>query len=693
MTLPRWLPFVALLLVAIAAGMWWLLGRTPPPAPLPPAGTPSIEAPDGPTDTAGPAAAAVADGPRDEPPRERTAAEPQPLGEQSARERFAQGVRGTVVDERDAPLADVAVYLIESASNDPLALPAMLQQGLMPGPTTSTRSDPAGTFALGLPVATDRLYEVHLLAPGRADSRVTGVRLQPAQWHDLGRLVMARGGVIRGRITVEGSDLPAPRATVTLVAGTVFDDTVLRALPGRENGLVAAADANGFYEFANAPLRGAVQLTAVAPGFAAVLEQNVQPQADRAVEVNFGLRPGHSLGGALRSSDGRPIAGARVEAWPMTASGQPLLAQSHADGGFVVHGLTAGSHRLRVFARGFQNLDLPDLVPTRLDLQLTLLPRARLSVTVRGDDGQVLHSYQLAVRRYFPSKEPGASEVSRGDLGLLADVPEQRVRLDRLTDSCEVSGVPPGDYVCQVSAEGYAKTLSAAFAVLPDTTDLAVEVTMSMGVTVRGRVFDEAGLPLADATISTQAMGATPDNPLWRMLAGAAPDKVTASTVRSRADGSFELPRLALGSYELVVEHAQACRTLVRNLDLHQPGVRDVPPVRLASGAIVRGRATIGGKIQGQIKVILTSAPLAAAQGPQPDPVRLETATDENGHFTMPRRVPPGDYELRGVVVVSADPASQPIHQLMQMQRSTTPFVVPAGRRDVVQDLDLPQDR
>ncbi len=688
MKLPRWLPWCVGLLVVIAAALWWTLGRTPPPAPLPQVtGTEPLP---GLPDSPAAAPAVVADGPSAD-TNERTAAEPQPLDENRARARFAQGVRGTVVDERDLPLAAVAVYLIESASNDPLALPAMLQQGLLPGPTTATHSADDGSFALGLPVATERLYEVHLLAPGRADTRVTGLRLQQGQWHDLGRLVMARGAVVRGRVTVEGSELPVPQATVTLVAGTVFDDTVLRALPGRENGLVANADANGFYEFANAPLRGAVQLTAVAPGFAAVLEQNVQLQADKPVEVNFGLRPGHSLGGTLVDDGGRPIAGARIEAWPMTASGQPLLGQSHADGSFVVHGLAAGKHRVRVFARGFQNLDLPEVIPTRLDLRLQMLPRARLQVTVRDDDGQVLHSYQVAVRRYFPNKDPGLVEVSHGDLGLLADVPEQRVRLDRMTDSAEIVGIPPGDYVCQVSAEGHAKTLSAPFRIEADTRSLAVAVTMTAGATVRGRVLDESGLPLSGATVSTQAQGATPDNPLWRMLAGAAPAKVTPLIAKTGPDGSFELPMLALGSYDLVVEHAEACRTLVRNLDLHQPGARVIAPVRLASGTIVQGQATVAGKIQGQIRVILTSS--SADSGPSTDPVRLEASTDENGHYTMPRRVPPGSYELRAFAVVSADPASQPIHQLLQMQRSATLLTVPPGRREVACDLDLPQDR
>ncbi|MFM1872101.1 MAG: hypothetical protein RL398_1523, partial [Planctomycetota bacterium] len=290
---------VALLAIALLATAWWWLSTDVPAlAPNPPSTAKSEEVPG-----AGPATVETAPPPIREP--ERSAAEPALLDEARARDRYPQGLRGIAVDEQGLPLPDVAVYLLESPTNEPLALPAMLRQGLTLGPTTSARTGPDGVFALGVQVATDRLYEVHLLAAHRADARATGLRILADQWHDLGAITLRRGATVRGRVTVEGSDLPAPQATVTLIAGTAFDDTLLRALPGRENGMTAACDAGGYYEFPNAPAAGAIQLQAVAPGFAALLKQNVALAGDRPTEVDFGLRPGHSLGGTLFGPDGR----------------------------------------------------------------------------------------------------------------------------------------------------------------------------------------------------------------------------------------------------------------------------------------------------------------------------------------------------------------------------------------------------
>lgn len=689
----RWFPFALAALLVLATLLAWSWLRTPSP-----------DVPTEPLPTANGTAASVRSEPAPAPvqaeaPPERSpdriAAEPLPLDESRARDRYPQGLRGLAVDEAGAPLADVDVYLLESPANDPLALPALLQQGLTLGPTTSTRTGSDGVFALGVQVATERLYEVHLLAPRRADARASGLRILANQWHDLGPLVLPRGALVRGRVTVEGSDLPAPQASVTLLAGTAFDDTLLRALPGRENGLVALCDAGGWFEFPNAPVRGAIQLQAVAPGFAAELRTNVQPDPQRPVEVQFGLRPGHSLGGTVWAAGGRPVAGARLEAWPMQSAGQALIAHSRADGSFVVHGLTAGPHRLRVTARGFQNVDLPDLLPSRHDLRFELRPRATVRATVRAPGGAVLRSYQVAVRRWFPPKDGGNGQASeeldpaRGDLGLCPDVPDQRVRLDGLTDAAEIPGVPPGTYVLQVAAPGFAKCLSAPFVVQPDSGLQDVEVTVHGGVRLLGRVFGGNGAPLADATLTTQIAGALPDNAFWRAFAGASPDKATRSTVTTRADGSFEFTNLSLARYDLVVDHPEHCRTVVRNLELWQPGEQAVPPVRLAVGTLVRGTVAVDGKIPGQVKVILTSA-AGPAVGPASDPVRLEAVTDARGRFVMPRRVPAGDYEVRGLVLTPGEADSQAIHQLLQMQRSAQTLVIAPGQGEAICDLALP---
>jgi hypothetical protein len=111
-----------------------------------------------------------------------------------------------------------------------------------------------------------------------------------------------------------------------------------------------------------------------------------------------------------------------------------------------------------------------------------------------------------------------------------------------------------------------------------------------------------------------------------------------------------------------------------------------VPPIHVVRGAVVSGRATVGGRRAGQIKVVL----MEADAGRQGLTTRLETVTDAEGGFRLPRRVPPGTYELRAAVVGAAEPDSQILRQLLQLQRSSTTVVVPAGQAVVERDIDIP---
>ncbi|MDO8349499.1 MAG: carboxypeptidase regulatory-like domain-containing protein [Planctomycetota bacterium] len=243
-----------------------------------------------------------------------------------------------------------------------------------------------------------------------------------------------------------------------------------------------------------------------------------------------------------------------------------------------------------------------------------------------------------------------------------------------------------------MSADGFAKTLSPEFEVGADTGRIEVDVVLSTGGTLRGRVLDENGKPLAGALVETQPDGAPPDNPVWRMLASAAPQKITALRVTTADDGGFVLPLLAEADYQLQVEHADACRAFVPGLAVGR-GERELEPIRLPAGSIVFGRATVGGKVKGQIKVVL--ATVVAQDAPRQTAaaaIRLETVTDSAGAWQMPRRVPPGQYELRATVVGDANPDTQILSQMLQLQRSSTTLSVPAGQRQVEHHIDLPTE-
>ena len=673
---------IALLAVAVALGGWLLWRATgdehkaPEPAPTLPIGSSG--------ETAGAKVEQVAlpdsgDGGREPAPAR---SEPVPMTT------FAQGLRGLTIDGNGAPLTGIDVYLVESAGNEPLALAALQQQHAAFGPLVATRSAADGTFAVGLPVVQDRVYELYLVSPVHALVRLGGLRLLADEWHDLGAITMQAGAIVRGRVTIVGRpDLPVPRATVSLTVGTVFSDVSLRALPDAAPGLSAEVDQHGNYELRHAPSRGSVLLTAVAPGFARVVKSDIQLDRDRPAEVDFALPPGLALAGTLRDEVGRPVAGARVEAWPQTASGSALLGRSDGDGRFTVLGLQAGPHRLRVQARGFEPFELLDLAAGRGDLEVVLQPRARIRVRATTPTGAVLRAYRLSLRRVFEGSE---------QLGMVADVPEQRVRLDGFTDRAELADLPPGRFVCQVEADGYAKSWSAPF----DTTRpagqpvgpaqvLETEVVVQVGSRLLGIAVDETGAPLAGATVTTQAAGALPDSPLFQTMAPAVPARITARQVTTDSAGRFTLDQLAAGTYQLMVEHPAACRAFVRDLRLSGAEEQTVPPVVLPIGAELQGRVTVAGRPSGQIKVVFSSS--GGRSGPES--LRIETITAADGRFRLPRRVPPGNYELRAAVVGTAEPEAQIFRQLLQLQRSALPIVILPGQRRAEHDLDLPADR
>lgn len=626
-----------------------------------------------------------------------------------------QGLRGLVVDQRTRPIPGVSVYLVESASNDPLLFPKVQQQRHLLAPIASTKTAADGTFAVGLAVAQRKVYDVFLLSDHHATVRRTGLRLLPDTWHDMGMLMLETGTTIRGRVTVAGQlGMPVPQAVVTVSSGGVFADAAMRALPGEQGALIAQVNSNGEYELDHAPSSGIVRISAIAPGFAQVVKQDVELKAGSPATVDFELPPGKTLRGDVRTSTGLPIPDARIEALPKKADLPALVAFSDENGAFFVHGMRGGLHTIRASAKGFAKTEKAEVQAGQLVL-LTMVPQNRIHVLARTPTGRLLRSYQLGLRRFFPKdhKAPLDEVALRlGTIGSIHEVRDQRVRLTAGNEFAEIVGVPDGIYVCEVEADGFAKTLSLPVrfpipasegpapapgtpeatapewlaAALPPGAAQQIEVVVSNGHRLRGQVVDRRGVPMKGAVVTTQPAGTMPDSPMLRIMQGWTPKRIAERTQRTDANGRFVLERLALATYQLQVEHPDACRTLIRSVDCNQPGEQTLPPITLAQGSRIEGLATAAGRRVGQMKVILTTS----STTPADTAIRLETVTDGEGRYRFARRIPPGSYELRTAVVGGTNPDSEIFNQLLQLKRSSKTFVVPSGQ-DVVQvDLNLP---
>lgn len=665
--------------VLLLAG--WLLWPSPAATPLPhdPGPSEPVGAPNAPP---APPSAAQSDSPFPrEPAVEPRVAEAPPLAA------WAQGLRGTVVDASGVPLPGVAVHLLDGADHEPLLIAARTP-GVDLSPLATTRTDAAGRFAIGLPIAQPRRYELCFVSSNHALLRSGPYRLLADEWHELGAFVLQRGSTVRGRVTVQGQDhLPVPQAQVRIEVGTAFADAVLQALPERGAVLRATTDAGGFYEIQHAPSRGVVWISASAPGFARITRSDVDLATTTNVRVDFALPPGQRITGTVADDRGEAVPFAHVEAFPQRPGTPPLEGDSDAAGAFVVHGLSpTESYRVLVRAVGHEPTELQPVAPGASGLHFVLVPHTSLRLRVTTPDGQVVRSYRVAVRRWFEG--PPAA------LGALPEMQEQFVRLGPGSDRFDLVGMPRGMLILEVTSDGFAKTFSPPIdnrldaALPPRPRWQSVDLALVAGTSLRGRVLAEDGRPLAGATVRSQPNGAAPDSPIGKLLQDL-PDFRTRATGSSDADGSFELRDLAAGAYQLFVHHPDACATVVGDLSIPGGQTVTLPDVVLPRGALVEGRVTVDGRPPGQAKVILTSA----SSGGRAEGLRLEATTESDGNFRLPRRVPPGEYVLRAAVVENTEPETQIGRQLLQLQRSSTNVSVPPGLPRVVRDLDLSSDR
>lgn len=618
------------------------------------------------------------------------AARPLARAHPPAQEALGQGLRGRVVEATGAPVAGVTVQLNESPNHDPASyvLPARRRHLHTPVATATSNAD--GEFALGVATSDKQTYDVFLRSTNHATLRLAGIELQADAWYDVGTLTLEPGATLQGRVTVAGTpSLPAPNAVVTVSSGSPFYDGGGERSP---NALTADAAADGRYLLEHAPTRGVVQVSAAAPGFARAVRRDVALSPGAPVTVDFALQAGATLTGSVRTLDGAPVAAATVSAWPQRPGAREVRGFSDRQGAFSLPGLPPGKLRVVASARGHANVEVRD-VEAGAPLPLFLRPSNRIQVTAKTPAGAVLRRYRLAVRRFFPAKPDrplDAATLAGGQIGGLPEVPVQRVRLDGATDQAEVDGLPPGTFVCEVLADGWAKTLSlpVRFAA-GDRANLSlqrIEIVVTHGASLSGRIVDAAGRPLEGASVTTETPIAARGPSMFRSLQRAAPPKITRQTARTGADGRFSLDQLALATYALRVEHPAACGRVVLGIECKMPIGQHLSDIQLQRGAIVRGTAVVAGRAAVQIQVVLSTTP----DTPPERSIRLETVTDGEGRYAFDRRIPVGRYVLRAASVGSSQPDAEIFRQMLQFQKSTTTLHVNEGQRVVERHLTLP---
>jgi len=547
----------------------------------------------------------------------------------------AARISGVVVDEGGRGVAGAEVRARPSRRDEPSS-PRRGKAEVV------GRGDGAGRFSLLLPAG-----EAHVLEAGHrghAPARLEVPALAALTHREHVRLVLDQGRPAFGFV-LDGEEQPVPGALVLLIptAASVETRTILYdALEGLRAGREgppyrARTDGDGRFEIPDLPPDRYV-LLAEAPGFARAVIPGLEVPAERDGPFPLGtvlLDGSLLLEGRVVDSDGHPIAGAQVQ---LSAPGSlyeflldafehqasPPRVASDEDGFFRIPNLRRGEPvQLAVTHAGYLPVRLPGVeAPLEEPLRVVLKAAAILSGRVVDDLGAPVADARLVLTA-ADGEIPGLPELSRG---------ESRWAISERDGTFRFESALVGRLGLKATAEGFQNRQLLPFELAPGQVREGLEVVLSRGETLSGRVTDEIGNPVVGASLTV--VRAEEADFLGRFASPA------GSEVRggaSEVDGTWRIGGLSAGEVTLRVRH-QDYEELLRTLEIPPGGdVLDLV-LRPRAGYEVTGRVVgeDGGGVAG-VRLLLHAATGSAAFAP--------AISEEDGSFQL-EGVSPGAYLL-----------------------------------------------
>jgi len=365
-------------------------------------------------------------------------------------------------------------------------------------PTVATETDGTGGFRISPAAHCPCLLRVD--APGFARASVYPVETGHAL-----SVVLNRGVTLEGTVKNALTGRPIAGARVE-----VYD---WRRQPGTPAHAVRS-DVRGRFRMETVPPD--TWLTAMAPGYA----RTTTIQARRGTPLAFSLFPGGDIAGLVLGGDDRPVVEALVAVDSEDFDSQlrkPNPVVTDAAGHFEVPSLPVGRYRVVALRKGLR---------PAVETGVTVEPRGRTELKLHLRTGGVL------VGRLLDSKQQpvqGHVTVDLRELGLPRDS-DGEVDSDA-QGRFRLEGLPAGTQVLRAKAAGFASRAVDVQVFETDSVVDAGDVVLEAGLTIRGHVRETGGDALAAATLEASFGGSA------------------LSEAQSGADGSFELPDLAPGSY------------------------------------------------------------------------------------------------------------------------------------------------